>query len=148
MKNIEELLKKYSLELKTMIVFRKAGKVISNKEEEVFNKYNITPTQFGVLDLLRAKEKLIVQDLIEKLFTTSGNITCVLANMEKNDLIKKEVNPDDKRSFLISLTSKGRNLIDELLVEHVENVNNIFSVLTTEDKENLIQIFKKFKNLK
>ncbi|MDE5553072.1 MAG: MarR family transcriptional regulator, partial [Malacoplasma sp.] len=86
-----------SLDIRAIVTFKKTNRKIIQKEQEILKKWNITLTQFGVLKILYHKEKSNVQDLIDSLFTTSGNMTLVLANMEKNNLIKKEKNAKDKR---------------------------------------------------
>ena len=136
---------KDTLSIYAMIVFRKADKTINEMLMPDIKKYDLTHTQFGVLDILYTKGSLKIGEIIEKLFTTSGNMTCVIKNMEKRGLITKKQDSCDKRAVLIELTAKGKKLIEELLPLHRENVEKAFSVLTAEDKENLITILKKFK---
>ena len=49
--------------------------------------------------------------------------------------------------MIISLTDKGRKIMDDIFPRHVENINNIFSILTIEEKLELKKILKKFKDL-
>ena len=138
---------KDNLSIYAMIVFRKADKTINEMILPDIKKYDLTHTQFGVLDILYTKGSLKIGEIIEKLFTTSGNMTCVIKNMEKRGLVKREVDDCDRRACRIDLTAQGREIIEELLPIHRENVDKAFSVLTDEDKENLITILKKFKKL-
>lgn len=70
-------------------------------------------------------------------------MTVVIDNLAKEDLVRRCVDPKDRRVNLISITEKGRQLIDDIFPKHVENINEIFSVLTTEEKNNLISLLKK-----
>ena len=60
--------------------------------------------------------------------------TVVIKNLEKEGFIKKNPDPLDKRSTIISITDKGKNIVEEILPKHINNINNIFSVLTDEEK--------------
>lgn len=53
--------------------------------------------------------------------------------------------PNDKRSFLVSLTEEGERVIKKALPKHIERVEETFSVLTETEQEELIRLLKKFK---
>ena len=93
------------------------------------------------------KGDLRICAIIEKILTTSGNITVVIKNLEKDGLVKKNMDPKDKRSTIISITDKGKKIIENILPSHIENISEIFSVLTDEEKITLKNILKKFKNI-
>ena len=147
METLDQLLKDNHLDLKTMIVFRKAERTIRSIEYRVIKENNLTPTQFSVLETLYSKGNLRIQDLIDKMLATSGNMTVVIKNMTRDGWIFRTCDPSDRRSFFIGLTPKGRSKIEAVLPEHIQNVQQGLSILTGEEKEDLIQILKKFKNL-
>ena len=136
-----------SLSLHAMIVFRKALKTIDSKVMADIKENDLTPTQFSVLEIIYSKGSLKIGQLIEKVLSTSGNMTVVIKNMEKKGLVEKINDKNDKRSFLINLTEKGKKIIEELLPKHIESVEKTFDILTDEDKENLINILRKFKEI-
>lgn len=70
-------------------------------------------------------------------------MTVVIDNLAKDNLVTRYIDPKDRRVSLISITKKGRNLISEIFPKHLENVNEIFSALTSEEKKNLISLLKK-----
>ena len=74
-------------------------------------------------------------------------MTVVIKNMTRDGWIFRTCDPSDRRSFFIGLTPKGRSKIEAVLPEHIQNVQQGLSILTGEEKEDLIQILKKFKNL-
>ena len=71
--------------VKAMVVLRKAFRTIDTKASESFREFDLTPAQFGVLDVLYAKGRMKVGDLIESTLATSGNMTVVIKNMEKRN---------------------------------------------------------------
>ena len=133
--------------VKSMVVMRKAFRTIDAKVSESFREFGLTPTQFGVLDVLFAKGGAMkIGELIDSMLATSGNMTVVIKNMEKNGWVTRMTCPTDKRAYLVTLTEAGRDLIQKALPAHIVAVEETFSVLTDEEQEQLIELLKKFKN--
>lgn len=133
--------------VKSMVVMRKAFRTIDAKVSESYKDFELTPTQFAVLDVLNAKGTLKIGELINSMLATSGNMTVVIKNMEKKGWVERIMCPNDKRSFLVSLTEDGKAVIDKALPQHISRVEETFSVLTEAEQEELIRLLKKFKNV-
>lgn len=134
-----------NLSVKTMVVLRKAMRSIDSQVYSEFKDYGITPTQFGVLDVLYTKGEMKICRLIDSMLATSGNMTVVIKNMERHGWIYRQVSPDDRRASVVGLTETGRDLIETILPQHIASVNQVFAHLTDEEKSSLITILKKFK---
>ncbi|EGV09535.1 transcriptional regulator, MarR family [Streptococcus constellatus subsp. pharyngis SK1060 = CCUG 46377] len=78
MDKLTKLLQENRLDLKTMIVLNKAIRTIRHFENQAAKQHNLTPTQFSVLETLYSKGNLRIQDLIDKMLATSGNMTVVI----------------------------------------------------------------------
>jgi len=147
MDNINELIKSNKLNLSTLVTFTRAENKIHRMEYETIKKNGLTAAQFGVLEALYSKGDLKICEIIEKILTTSGNITVVIKNLEKDGLVKRYSDPEDKRATIIALTDKGREVIENILPEHIMNISKIFNILTDEEKLTLKKILKKFKEI-
>ncbi len=147
MRRLKEIKKEKELDLSTLVVFTRAEHAIHKKEYETIKENGLTPTQFGVLEALYHKGDLRINELIEKILTTSGNITVVIKNLEKEGLIQRSSDPKDKRSYIISLTHKGEQFIEGILPKHIDNIGDIFKILSDEEKMTLKTILKKFKDI-
>lgn len=132
----------------TMVAFRRAERAISSCEGEVIKKNGLTPMQFGVLDVLYSKGPLHINEIIDAMLSTSGNMTVVIKNMERDGLVHRETDPNDRRSGLVSLTDKGEQLIASILPQHIALLEEIFGILTAQEQRQLIQILKKFKKVR
>ena len=133
--------------VKSMVVMRKAFRTIDSKVSESFKEDGLTPTQFAVLDVLYAKGDLKIGELMSRMLATAGNMTVVIKNMEKKGWVTRTTCPKDKRAYLVGLTDKGREIIAHALPHHIARVEEVFSVLTEEEQEQLINLLKKFKDL-
>ncbi|ERK48776.1 MarR family winged helix-turn-helix transcriptional regulator [Leptotrichia sp. oral taxon 879] len=129
------------------IILQKAVKSINNKIGKDFRDKGITVSQFSVLDVLYTKGEMRVCELIEKALSTSGNITVVIKNMEQKGWLYKKTCPTDKRAFLVGLTDERKKLFETLLPEHRNEIKNTYSILSSEEKQELIRILRKFKNI-
>ena len=147
MNSIKDLIKENDLTLSTLVVFTRAEHTIHRKELKTIKESGLTPAQFGVLEALYNKGDLKICELIEKILTTSGNITVVIKNLEKDGLIQRKPDYNDKRASIISLTDKGKDVIEKILPNHINNIKEIFEVLTDDEKLTLKNILKKFKNI-
>ena len=130
MKITENLDNDTLLDLKTIIVLYKAERTIRNLEAQIFKKHNLTPTQFSVLETLYSKGELRIQDLIDSMLATSGNMTVVIKNMERDGWISRNCDPNDRR-----------------LPEHIANIRHMTALLSQNDKEELVRLLKTFKRL-
>ncbi|HEM3577907.1 TPA: MarR family transcriptional regulator [Streptococcus suis] len=145
MKTVEQSLNENKHALHSLVVFRRAANTISKSELETIKKYGLTVCQFGVMEALYNKGNLRIQDLIDKLLSTSGNMTVVIKNMIRDGYVYKTSDTSDRRASLIALTEKGRQTIEAILPEHYDHVGQIFSVLSPEEQDQLATILKKFK---
>lgn len=131
------------LNLRTLIALARSSQNVQRREQRTIKEGGLTVSQFAVLEILYHKGDLRVSEIIEKVLSTGGNMTVVIDNLAKEDLVKRCDDPKDRRVNLISITDKGRKLVSEIFPKHVENINEIFSALTEEEKENLISLLKK-----
>ena len=131
------------LNLKALIALSRCTHDVHKKEYKTIKEGGLTVSQFAVLEILYHKGDLRISEIIEKILSTGGNMTVVLDNLAKVNLVKRCTDPKDRRVNLISITDEGRSLISDIFPKHIENINGIFSNLTSEEKINLISLLKK-----
>lgn len=131
------------LNLKALISLSRCNQTVNKRTYNTMKKGGLTISQFAVLEVLYHKGDLRISEIIEKILSTSGNMTVVVDNLEKENLVKRCPDPMDRRASLISITEAGKNLIEEIFPKHLENINELFNVLTLEEKKNLITTLKK-----
>ncbi|HBQ05339.1 MAG TPA: MarR family transcriptional regulator [Halomonas sp.] len=108
-------------------------------------KYGLTDASFDVLATLRregAPYALSPGDLMASTMVTSGTMTHRLNQLEKAGLIERVKNPADGRGFLISLSQRGFEVIDEAVAAHVDTQAQLVSGLTAEQRSQLDDLLK------
>lgn len=109
------------------------------------NKYDLTQTQFAILEVLYSKGDLLVGEIQRLILSTPGNVPYVINNLIKKEYVNKISVKEDKRCSKISLAPKGRDKILEILPYHNELLTKNFGVLCIEDKEELRNLLRKFR---
>lgn len=128
--------------LDAFIKLMRASETINNKLNRHLAEANLTASQFGVLEALYHLGSLNQRSLAEKLLKSGGNITMVIDNLEKSDLVVRKRDPKDRRSIQIYLTDKGKKLIKRFFPEHLERIMEIFNSISEKDKTELSRICK------
>lgn len=131
------------LNLKTLIALSRCTQSVHKREYRTIKEGGLTVSQFAVLEILYHKGDLRVCEIIDKILSTGGNMTVVIDNLVKENLVRRCIDPKDRRVNVISITEEGRKLISGIFPKHLENTNEIFNVLTSEEKKNLISLLKK-----
>ena len=73
--------------------------------------FDITPEQYGILNLLWEKEGLSQQEISKILFKDKPNVSRMLDALERKKLISRQAT--DRRRYSISLTGAGKTLIEK-----------------------------------
>lgn len=101
--------------------------------------FDVTPDQFAVLIRLWDEDGQSQRELSDKTCKTKSNLTRILDSMEKKELISRQINKEDRRSFSIFLTNKGRDIRDELISTAIEMNNKIFEGIKDNDQKKLLK---------
>lgn len=129
--------------LNTYIKLVRATDSVSSRIHRHLDASNLTITQFGVLEALLHLGSLYQRDLAFKLLKSGGNITLVIDNLEKRELVKRDRETQDRRCIKVSLTEKGQQLISQIFPYHVAVVMDEMSILTPSEQEELARLCRR-----
>ena len=135
--------KKDEQTLNAFIKLMRATESLSSRLNAHLTEANLTVSQFGVLEAVYHLGPLNQKTLGEKLLKSGGNITLVIDNLEKCDLVERQQDPSDRRAMLIHLTPKGKKFITRFFPKHLDYIREEFDVLTKNEKIELARICKK-----
>lgn len=115
----------------------RAAESVTSRLQGHLNEANLTFSQFGTLEALYHLGPLCQKELGEKLLKSSGNITLVLDNLEKRNLVRRERSTEDRRYITVHLTDAGRDLIAGIFPHHAAAIVRELSILTPDEQEEL-----------
>jgi MarR family 2-MHQ and catechol resistance regulon transcriptional repressor len=131
------------LALDTIIKFTRASSALEHRLLQHNALGQLTLTQFGVLETLYHLGPLCQGEISAKLLKSTGNVTLVLDNLEKVGLIVRTRDTQDRRKVILSLTSKGEDLISQVFPLQAEVIAQELSVLEPDEQRQLGQLCKK-----
>ena len=120
---------------------------LNRNTRRLLSQHNLTLAQFGVLEVLYHLGPMKIGDVIAKTLSTSGNMTVVIKNLEKEGWIRRAVDPADGRVSVIQLTKQGEQLIATVFPKHLSELDKMLVNLTQADKKQLIDLLKKLNGI-
>ncbi len=131
------------LDFDAMRLFLMIGSLVRNvgdRTRPLVEELGITLGEFDVLATLRrsGKNALLTPSYIAEVAMVSpSGLTHRLTQLEKAELITRELDTDDRRSFKIRITSKGIKIADKAIAMMVDEPRQIFDALSLSDQRAL-----------
>ncbi|MGV9601421.1 MarR family winged helix-turn-helix transcriptional regulator [Streptosporangium sandarakinum] len=136
------------LDLSAMGVFGRLSRLTRLLEaavEEVFARHGLRQGEFDVLAALRRSGPpytLIPSELSAVLMTSRAGMTNRIDRLEAAGLVRRSLDPADRRSFRVALTDAGREVIDAAVTEHAAGLARLAAGLPPEDAAELDRILR------
>ncbi len=99
-----------------------------------------------MLYLVVENDHAIAGDISKRLSLTSGRMASVLKSLEKKGLIEKSKSHTDKRQTIVSVTQKGRAMMDSHGKKVFKRTINVLKFLGEEDAKTFVRIMKRLNN--
>jgi DNA-binding MarR family transcriptional regulator len=92
-----------------------------------FEQWDLSPSQFNVLNLLSSNpEGLSQTELGRQLLTHRSNVTGLVDRLEKRHLVKRHETSVDRRAYRVVLTAKGGSLLNRILPHYHREADNVW----------------------
>lgn len=104
---------------------------------------DLTYSQFAVLEALYHLGSLTQGDISAKVLKSGSNMTTVIDNLERDGLVRRERDANDRRVIHVHLTDTGSSKVEAVLPGHVAALVDEFSVLSASEQETLGALCKK-----
>ncbi|HEX2060387.1 MAG TPA: MarR family transcriptional regulator [Thermoanaerobaculia bacterium] len=89
--------------------------LLTRRLAPVFEKAKITPQQWSVLSALAGEETPVtLVALSRRLGVTKQNMTGMIARLEQLGVAERQDDPNDLRSSRVTLTRRGRTLVEKV----------------------------------
>lgn len=129
--------------LNAYIKLQRAAESVLHRTSAHLATYNLSLSQFAVLEALYHLGTLSQTTLAQKLLKSTGNISSVLKTCEKHDLITRERDPADNRVMRVHITDHGRTLLESLLPDHIAGISAAMAALTPAEQDTLGALCKR-----
>src|SRR3981189_802039 len=103
----------------------------------------IDDTDFRILEVLLNKGPLPVNTIGPKVNLTPGSISVAVDRLLDRGLVSRVESHEDRRVRVVSLTSKGRELITPIFRKHAAEIRRVFADASAKEVRSLETILKK-----
>lgn len=118
--------------------------IIKQKGRELLSDYTITPPQFVALQWLFEDGDMTIGDLSTKMFLACSTTTDLIDRMEKNNLVERIKDTNDRRVVRIHLLDEGKRIIDEVIKKRQHYLEEVLKNFSAEEiqvlQDNLIKL--------
>ena len=104
-------------------------------------QFGITLPRFDLMaQLEREPQGLSMSELSRRMMVTGGNVTSIVDQLEKEQLVQRKAQPGDRRAYAVHLTPAGRDVFAAMAIAHENWVVELMSPLSASEQEQLHQL--------
>ena len=120
------------------------GSDISAALDTFLGKYGLLQGRWWVLILLMREDNLMSapSELAEKTGVTRATMTGLIDGLERDGLVVRLVDNNDRRKYSIKLTQAGQAKLDEMMPDYYRRVKSLMSVISVQQREELVTCLK------
>lgn len=111
--------------------------MVKQKGREILNQFPITLPQFVALQWLSEHGDMTVGELSNKMYLACSTTTDLVDRMEKNKLVVRIKDPNDRRVVRVHLLEEGQRIIEEVIQKRQQYLKN---VIKNYDMQEIIQL--------
>ncbi|HEY6838818.1 MAG TPA: MarR family transcriptional regulator [Geobacteraceae bacterium] len=113
--------------------------------KEEFDRYDLTPQQFGVLAFLWREDGLSQAELSTRSQIDRTTIGGIVDRLEKEGLVKRRSHPEDRRAYQVFLSAKGKSLEEELWRVAKGVQEKVTAPLSAAERETFVRLLEKLR---
>jgi DNA-binding MarR family transcriptional regulator len=117
-------------------------RLVYDHYERRLSSFGLTSPQFFVFNALWMGDGISIGELGERVALDSSTLTGIIDRMERNEYVERKPNPADRRSILIFLTPKARDVGPQILKYAEELDAKLRRPFTPEDIETFEYVLK------
>lgn len=114
-------------------VLRLAQLAVFKDVIETLAPFGLRPSDFSALRVIAANPGLKQQDVGRELGIKGPNLVGMVEDLHRKKLIVRKVTPGDRRSYALTLTPTGRDLLDQAEEAHLGHQAHIRAALGDND---------------
>lgn len=117
--------------------------LIKQKGREILNSYTITPPQFVALQWLFEHGDMTIGDLSNKMYLAFSTTTDLVDRMEKNELVVRIREEQDRRVVRIKLLKEGERIIEEVIKKRQDYLETVLADFSSDEVEQFSFLLEK-----
>jgi DNA-binding MarR family transcriptional regulator len=124
----------------TELLFRQM-KRLRQAQAERLAPLGLTPAQERAMRMItRSDEPLRMTDLADRLGIVPRSVTTVIDALEEAGLVRREIDPHNRRAIRLHLTDRGLSVRDDMREARRGAAEDLFAPLSADDRQALGQL--------
>ena len=108
--------------------------------------FDTTLPRFDLLaQLERVPDGLTMGQLSQRMMVSGGNVSGIASQLVKEGLIDRNPVPDNRRTFIVKLTPKGRRSFRKMAEQHEQWVISMLGHLKSDEVDQLMDLLQRVK---
>lgn len=120
-------------------LLRQVAVIIRKRGREILSSYGITPPQLNALVILIEDGEITMGELCDKMYLACSTATDLIDRMERNGLIARERDQNDRRVIRLRVLEPGRQVIDEVMKARKRYLGGVLGLIPEEEHDMLIK---------
>ena len=121
------------------LAVQRAARALARRFDEALRPYDLTNGQFSLLMSLNRPSPPNLSSVASLLAMDRTTLTAALKPLERRGLVKVVIDPADKRSRLMALTSDGMHLLSEVVPIWKKSHSKLEELLTAGEHDRLLK---------
>ncbi len=128
--------------MRALFALRALTREISEVSAGWLGPLGLTPAKYNYLVALYVapEGRLTLNELSLQIHTSSPAVTGMVAALERDGMLSRKENPDDRRSAFVRLTARGRRVVEQAFPLHHRNIEKALKHVPIADRKRLLEI--------
>lgn len=110
---------------------------LSSWEHSVVKDSGLSPAQMHTIEVIGDNRNMMMRELADRLGITTGSLTVAVDRLEKMGMVERQPHEHDRRSWLVVLTDRGKEMFEQHSRFHREFTQEIAHDLSAQEIETL-----------
>ena len=120
---------------------------LSKRTSDELTRGQITLPQMLILQHFLQKDRSKMRELAELLNVSTSAVTGFVDRAQTSGLLKREYATEDRRIIWVSITTKGKKVVQEVLVQRKQMFIRIFEQMSTAERDQYVRTFEKISQI-
>lgn len=109
----------------------------------ILERFNLTYAQYQVLKTIKKHSSLTAKEILVYMDTDKATLSGILSRLEKQSLIIRTKDPEDRRLMHIQLTERSNNLCDQVSQIETTCQDELTDNVKSRELKNFLSVFER-----
>ncbi|GAB4481704.1 MAG: MarR family transcriptional regulator [Anaerolineae bacterium] len=119
--------------------------LLDDGDRRLLGEFNLTTSQYAVMRVLDMEKGQRLTTLSEKVLKSKSTVTRIIDQLEQAQLVKRNLDPHDRRAQRVVLTGSGADLLRQVQAAHAQSLHRRLAALDDRERAAFCRALKKLR---